>query len=109
MAIAASKLGQLIAKEWSAEDSLIRSLRDKGLVRPDIPDILLVATVQQAREEHEAIPEGQRAFNSPNERVRVFLDPYLTKKGRRWAVPIDSLALADDESMNHAAWWQFWR
>jgi len=37
-----------------------------------------------------------RGFNSPNERVRVFLAQYLTDKGRMWAEPLKSLHLLDD-------------
>jgi hypothetical protein len=33
-------------------------------------------------------PPAQQKFNSPNQRVRVFLGPFLTRKGERWAVPL---------------------
>lgn len=108
MAIAASKLGLLVAQEWHSEESLIRSLREKNLVRSDVPDILLTATVKQAREEHQGLPDEQREFNSPHERVRAFLDPYLTRKGKRWAVPIRSLTLDDHDDAGRS-WWQFWK
>jgi len=95
-AIAPSKLGRFVSREWNSDDALLRSLRDAGLVRPDVPDDKLMAEFKRARQEDAALSEGQRPFNSPEERVRVFLEPYLTDKGRRWAVPLDSLDLPDD-------------
>jgi hypothetical protein len=55
----------------------------------------LIATFERARHEHAALPEDGRLCNSPNERVRVFLKPYLTFKGRLWAVPLKSLRWPD--------------
>lgn len=96
MAIAPSKLGQLVSRQfWNADEALLRSLRAAGLVRPDAADDELIAVFRRARQEHDAIPEGARAFNSPEERVRVFLEPYLSDKGRKWAVPLESLDLPD--------------
>jgi hypothetical protein len=99
MAIAPSKLGRLISDEWKSEDTLVRKLRAAGLVKRGVSDAQLKETLRRAREEHEQIHENDRLFNSPNERVRVFLHPYLTWKGRRWAIPIASL---------EPPWWRFW-
>ena len=56
------------------------------------------------------MPEGAREFNSPEERVRVFLEPYLSDKGRRRAVPLDSWDLPDDEDApsDKRPWWKLW-
>jgi hypothetical protein len=97
MAIAPSKLGQLVAKEWDSDEALIRRLRDAGLIREDATDADLLATFRRAREEDAALPAGERQYNSANERVRVFLGPFLTKKGSNWAVPLKSLELSDDD------------
>jgi hypothetical protein len=94
MAIAASKLGRLIAQEWQSEDALIRRLREADLVTSDATDDDLRTTFRKAREEHARL--GHRPENSPNERVRVFLAPFLIEKGQRWAVPLHSLDLPDD-------------
>lgn len=100
MAIAPSKLGRFISDEGfngtgavspASDDLLARRLREVGLVRPDVPDGTLKAVFQAARAEHTA--GGYSPFNSPNERVRVFLAPHLTEKGRKWAVPLESLKL----------------
>lgn len=92
MSIAPSKLGQFIRPLLTGpDDSLLRSLRTAGLVESDARDDEVIATFRRARQEHDAIPERGRAFNSPEERVRVFIQPYLSEKGRRWAVPLDSL------------------
>jgi hypothetical protein len=98
MAIAPSKLGQLIAQEWHSDDALVRKLREMGLLIEDVSDDDLRATFARAREEDSALPPGRREFNSPNERVRVFLAPFLTSRGRRWAVPLRHLE----------PWWKFW-
>jgi hypothetical protein len=57
-----------------------------------------MAVFKEAREKDEGLPDYQRAFNSPHERVRAFLvrDSYLTDKGRKWAVPFKSLDLLKD-------------
>jgi hypothetical protein len=99
MAIAPSRLGRLIADEWRSEETLVRKLRESGLVKRSVSDSQIKDTFNRAREEHARIDEGMRMFNSPNERVRVFLGPLLTRKGRRWAVPLTSLA---------PPWWKFW-
>jgi len=52
-------------------------------------------------------PPGQREFNSPKERFRVFLGPHLTRKGVKWAVPLKSLSLRDNDGAR--PWWKFWR
>lgn len=111
MAIAPSKLGEFVAQEgfsWptnqaaatrdfgKTDEALVRRLRDTGLVRPDVADDEVAKTFQAARSEHAA--GGYSPFNSPHERVRVFLGPYLTSKGLRWAEPFTSLALTDDDS-----------
>jgi hypothetical protein len=98
MAIAPSKLGRLVAQEWPDDARIVRALRERRLVREDVSDDDLRATVEEARAEDSALPSGRREFNSPNERVRVFLTPYLTRKGASWAVPLDSLKLPDDEA-----------
>ena len=96
MAIAPSKLGRLVADHWLADEALVQRLRELGLVKEDASDDDLRATFRRAREEHAALPSGHREFNSPNERVRVFLAPFLSAKGTRWAVPLHSLDLPDD-------------
>lgn len=122
MAIAASKLGNFVVdegfswptnqltppREFDAADAiLVRRLRETGLVRPDASDDQVAKTFRAARNEHAA--NGYSMFNSPNERVRVFLTPYLTKKGRAWAVPLRSLDLPDDYSgKSRLSWWKFW-
>jgi hypothetical protein len=100
MAIAPSRLGKFVLENWSGDDALLRTLRRAGLVSRNAPDEEVTAVFRQAREEHAAIPEGARAFNSPHERVRVFLEPFLTARGRAWAVPLKSL---------ERPWWRFWR
>src|SRR5436190_16311798 len=97
MAIAPSKLGMLVAQERHSDEALVRRLRETGLVMQDASDSDLHAIFAKAREEHSALPIGQREYNSPNERVRVFLAPFLSKKGKAWAVPLESLKLQDDE------------
>jgi hypothetical protein len=96
MAIAPSKLGRLVDEHWESDDVLVRRLRDLGLVREDATDEDLRATFSRAREEHAALWPADRPFNSPNERVRVFLAPFLSDKGTKWAVPLESLELPDD-------------
>jgi len=107
--IAPSKLGGLVAPELHCRESFLRVLREKALVREDVPDILLWATVTVAMDEHRALSDGREEFNTPSERVRVFLAPFLTRKGRRWAVPLKSLRLPDDDVSGGGAWWKFWR
>jgi hypothetical protein len=123
MAIAPSKLGRFLVQEgftWPtdesadprdfgiADESLVRRLRETGLVRPEATDSEIAETFRAARTEHAA--GGHSPFNSPNERLRVFLEPYLTKKGREWAVPLKSLDLPDDDSGEEAhPWWKFWK
>ena len=97
MAIAPSKLGRLVAGHWHSDEALVRQLREFGLVRDDASDEDLRATFSRAREEDAALPPGQREYNSPNERVRVFLTPFLSDRGTRWAVPLDSLKLPHDD------------
>ena len=110
MAIAPSKLGQLVAREWSSEETLIRVLREGKLVGLFVSDEELREVFRRAHEEHLAYSPVQREFNSPHERVRVFLAPILTRKGRRWAVPLRSLELPDDEERTSSPhWWRFWR
>ncbi len=91
MAIAPSRLGRLVQENWNDDAAILRSLRKAGLVNRRASDDELVAVFRRAREEHAALPEGGREYNSPNERVRVFLAPYLTLRGRAWAVPLESL------------------
>lgn len=94
MAIAPSKLGSFVAREGSSDRALLRRLRECGLVDPDATDAEVVAAFQAARDEDAA--GGHSPFNSPHERVRVFLGPYLTEKGTRWAEPLKSMHLPDD-------------
>lgn len=94
MAIAASKLGLFVLREGTSDDLLLVRLRETGLVRADVTDDDVKATFQAARDEHAA--GGYSPFNSPHERVRVFLRPYLTEKGRQWAEPLRSLNLPDE-------------
>ena len=108
MAIAPSKLGKLVLRDLDSERALLRRLREAGLVIPDASDDDLRAVLGRAREEHAALQEGERIWNSPHERVRVFLEPYLTEKGRLWAAPLTSLELPDDPPTDRRPWWRFW-
>ena len=96
MAIAPSKLGRLVWDNRGSDDVLVRRLRDAELVRPDASDEELTETFVRAREEDAALASSERPWNSPEERVRVFLAPYLTAKGHAWAVPLKSLDLFDE-------------
>ena len=123
MAIAPSRLGRFLVQEgfsWpmnqlsaprdgaAADEALVRRLRETGLVRPESTDGEVAETFIAARSEHAA--GGCSLFNSPNERVRVFLEPYLTKKGREWAEPLKSLDLPDDDSGREGgSSWKFWK
>lgn len=98
MAIAPSRLGRFVQEHLDDDGALLRSLRRARLVRLGTGDDELTAVIRGALEEHARIPEAARSFNSPEERVRVFLQPYLTRKGHRWAVPLKSLR----------PWWMFW-
>jgi hypothetical protein len=99
MALPPSKLGRFILPQlWDADDAVLRSLRAAGLVKSNATDDELIAAFTRARREHEPMSEGARYFNSPHERVCFFLGPYLTRKGRKWAVPLKSLD----------PWWKFW-
>jgi hypothetical protein len=124
MAIAPSKLGRFVKQEgfsWPSEESdvsrdsgeadeaLVSRLRETGLVRPDATNDEIAETFRSARREHAA--GGYSPFNSPEERVRVFLEPYLTPKGQRWAEPLKSLDLPDDDSGGTVlpSRWKFWK
>jgi hypothetical protein len=124
VAIAPSKLGRFVTRQgfsWPREESavpgdsgdadeaLVSCLRETGLVRPDATNGEIAETFRAARSEHAA--GGYSPFNSPEERVRVFLEPYLTPKGRRWAEPLKSLDLPDDDSGRAASpsRWRFWK
>lgn len=96
MAIAPSRLGQLVADHWHSDEVLVRELRAAGLVRDNVPDEALRATFRMAREEDAMLSADEREYNSPNERVRVFLAPLLSPKGITWAVPLDSLNQRDE-------------
>ncbi|MGB9362394.1 MAG: hypothetical protein WCA99_12360 [Candidatus Sulfotelmatobacter sp.] len=96
--IAPSKLGRLVSQEWPSDDALLLKLRRLGLVKREVSDEDLKGTFIRARQEDSALPPSLRQFNSPNERVRVFLGPFLSRKGTRWAVPLLSLE----------PWWKFW-
>jgi hypothetical protein len=103
MAIAPSKLGEFVDQAWKSADELISQLRERGLVREVANDDQLRATFERARAEHRALPDDDWEYNSLEERVRVFLAPFLTTKGAQWAVPLDSLDLPDDEKGPRAA------
>lgn len=120
MAIAPSKLGRFVLSEgftWPrsaaassqdcavADRALARRLRQAGLVRCWLPRAVIAWTFRAARAEH--ISGGYSSFNSPQERVRVFLWPCLTRKGRRWAVPLKSLEIPDDVP-GARPWWKVW-
>jgi len=124
VAIAPSKLGRFVEQEgfsWPREESdasrdsrkadeaLVSRLRETGLVRPDATNDEIAETFRAARSEHAA--GGYSPYNSPEERVRVFLKPYLTPKGQRWAEPLKSLGLPDDDLGRTAApsRWKFWK
>ena len=92
----------------------MRKLRGSGLVREDASDEDLRATFRMAREEDAALLPRERKYNSPTERVRVFLKPYLSDRGRRWAVPLESLHLPDEDEQSsqsraRSSWWKVWR
>ena len=114
MAIAPSQLGRLVEEHWQSDEVLVQQLRKNELVREDAPDRDLHAILRMAREEHAALPSDEQEYNSPNERVRVFLAPFLTNKGSRWAVPLASLNVQDDDkersqSAARSPWSKFWR
>lgn len=94
MAIAPSKLGVFVLREGISDDVLLHRLREVGLVRADAADADVKDAFLAARQEHAA--GGYSSFNSPHERVRVFLEPYLTDKGKKWAEPLESLDLPDE-------------
>lgn len=108
MAIAPSKLGKFVLHYWNSERALLRELRGAGLVNAGASDEDLRAVFRKAREEHAGIPEVDRIWNSPHERVRVFLEPYLSEKGKLWATPLTSLELPDDPPPHRTPWWRFW-
>ena len=67
MAIAPSRLGRFVSAEGFVEtgttsqpsdDVLVRRLREVGLARPDVPDDILRAVLEAARDEH-ASPSGR--------------------------------------------------
>lgn len=109
MAIAPSKLGEFVFQNgfsWprnhlatldydNADTILVQRLREARLIRPAVTDAEVIATFRAVRDEHVAMRYYR--FNSPQERVRVFLSQYLTRKGQKWAVPIDSLEIPDDD------------
>jgi hypothetical protein len=97
MAIAPSKLGGFVAKHWQSDDTLLQQLRAEGLVSACALDDEVREMFIRARDEHASLSPGARHFNSPNERVRVFLAPLLSEKGTAWAVPLESLHPADDK------------
>jgi hypothetical protein len=105
MAIAPSKLGEFVSPLMSSDDALVRGLREADLIKVDVSDDALIAVFRRAREEHQSLSESMQTFNSPHERVRVFLEPYLNDKGRKWAVPLVSLVERQEE---RRPWWKFW-
>ena len=95
MAIAPSKLGRFVSPYLSSPDAFLAALRNAGLVEPSASDEDVKHTLQRAEDEHAQIPEAMQVFNTPHERVRVFLGPYLTPKGQLWAEPLVWLGLLD--------------
>jgi len=91
---------------WHSGSALPEVLRQQRLVRADVSDEDLEAAVNRALIEDATLPSGQRECNSPNERVRVFLEPFLTARGRLWAEPLRSLRLADGDARK--PWWKVW-
>jgi hypothetical protein len=121
VAIAPSKLGKFVVQagfSWptsdsaspehynASDDAVVQGLREKGLLGAEVTDAEVIATFRAARDEHTT--HGYSPYNSPNERVRVFLQPYLSEKGRRWAEPLESLNLPDEEGPETRRWWKFW-
>ena len=104
--IAPSKLGRLVEECWHSGSALPEVLRQQRLVRANVSDEDLEAAVNRALIEDATLPSGQRECNSPNERVRVFLEPFLTARGRLWAEPLRSLRLADGDARK--PWWKVW-
>ena len=94
MAIAPSKLGRFVFGKGDAD--LLRDLREAGLVVPDARDDELIEVFEKSRREHAALSKDMQLFNSPEERIRVFLGALLSPKGKRWAVPLESLHLPDE-------------
>ena len=83
-------------EEGTSDDRLILRLRELGLIKQDVSNLDLIAVFEMARSEHAALPAEMQSFNSPHERVRVFLAPHLSAKGLRWAVPLESLKIRDE-------------
>lgn len=98
MAIAPSKLGGLVLKtvgrvEGSDAAALFSALKQRGLLVEGVRvgDIVpLLAKVQ-------AEPNYHDPFNSPEERLREHLRPFLSPKGLTWAEPLSSLDLPDED------------
>ena len=67
MAIAPSKLGRFVRPMLHDDEEMLCNLRVVGLVNPDVPDEILTDVFKAARDEHDALPEGSRRFNSPEE------------------------------------------
>jgi hypothetical protein len=99
VAIASSKLGHLVrGVEWIASpDEVIRRLRDAALLKPEATDGEIASVLKAAADEHIALDQDEQQWNTPSERVRFFLAPYLSDKGRAWAEPLKSLDLPDDQ------------
>lgn len=73
---------------WLSDDALLLKLRQLRAVRCEVSDEDLKGAFGRAREEDSALPPSLREFNSPNERVRVFLGQFSTRKCARRAVPL---------------------
>ena len=99
MAIAPSQLGRFVGDYWNSPETLVAALRKAELVNASAADEDVKRTLQRAKDEHALIAEPMRMFNTPSERVRVFLEPYLTQKGKLWAEPLVSLDLPDDSAV----------
>ena len=92
MAMAPSRLREFILANWVGDDVLIQSLRKNGLIRSSLSNEDLIAVFERARDEL-AGEKRPRAWGAPSryERACIHLRPFLTLKGRAWAVPLKSL------------------
>ena len=87
MAIPRSKLSDLIGPSTSPIDILTR-LREVGLLSEEAPDGEVLSRIQEAFAE-EASEHRKQGFTwaSADTRIPAKLTPYLSKKGREWAIP----------------------
>jgi hypothetical protein len=95
--------------DLSARDRVVRSV--PALQEPGHYLVLPAHGTSSRAAESVAEVYGPTGVSVPEERVRAFLEPYLTPKGQRWAEPLRSLELPDDDSGGAAApsRWKFWK